>query len=376
MITPQIKFTYLHSDRFNTGLFLYKNGYNQSFTVIDILYKKKGRVYMIQRIENNQINTLKPILDALPDNLKRIVLSINSTILEGLEEIRIRQNRPIMVYSRGRDYFLCTDGKIVSHHPSNAYIATREDIKRILELISNYSIYAFEEELRNGYITLQGGYRVGISGKVVLGKEGIITFQHITSFNIRIARQIIDVANKVLPFIIDNGQVLHTLILSPPQQGKTTLLRDLSRQLSDGFPGFRGVKVGIVDERSEIAGCFQGIPQNDVGVRTDILDGCPKALGIIMLIRSMSPNVIITDEIGKPEDVIAIEDALNAGIKIITTAHSSGLEDARQRPILKSLLDKKVFQRILVLGNSLGTGTLEKVYDGINGRIILDRPIR
>ncbi|NLN41645.1 MAG: stage III sporulation protein AA, partial [Clostridiales bacterium] len=176
--------------------------------------------------------------------------------------------------------------------------------------------------------------------------------------------------------IINDGQVLHTLILSPPQMGKTTLLRDLSRQLSNGFSGFRGVKVGIVDERSEIAGCFQGIPQNDVGVRTDILDGCPKALGIIMMIRSLSPNVIITDEIGRPEDAMAIEDALNAGIKIITTAHSSGLEDARKRPILKSLLDKKVFQRVLVLGNSLGTGTLEKVYDCINDQILLDHPIR
>jgi len=331
---------------------------------------------MIQRIENYQGNSYQPIVDALPDNIRKMILSINPTILEGLEEIRIRQNRPLMVYSRGRDYFLCTDGRVVTHHPRDAYIVTADDVRRILELISNYSIYAFEEELRNGYITLQGGYRVGISGKVVLGKEEIVTFQHITSFNIRIARQIINVANKVLPFIIDKGQVLHTLILSPPQMGKTTLLRDLSRQLSNGFSGFRGVKVGIVDERSEIAGCFQGIPQNDVGVRTDILDGCPKALGIIMLIRSMSPNVIITDEIGKPEDVIAIEDALNAGIKMITTAHSSGLEDAFQRPILKSLLNKKVFQRILVLGNSLGTGTLEKVYDGTNGQLLLNSPIR
>lgn len=134
--------------------------------------------------------------------------------------------------------------------------------------------------------------------------------------------------------------------------------------------------MGIVDERSEIAGCYQGIPQNDVGVRTDILDGCPKATGIIMLIRSMSPDVIITDEIGKPMDVMAIEDALNAGITIITTAHSHGLEDAQRRPILRSLLENNVFQRIMVLGNSLGTGTLEKAYDLIEGKELLDRPIR
>ena len=157
------------------------------------------------------------------------------------------------------------------------------------------------------------------------GKDGITKFQHITSFNFRIAREIRNAANKIIPYVIKGSRIYHTLILSPPQMGKTTLIRDLARQLSNGFPGFSGVKVGIVDERSEIAGCYQGIPQNDVGVRTDILDGCPKATGIIMLIRSMSPNVIITDEIGKPKDVMAIEDALNAGITIITTAHSHGL---------------------------------------------------
>lgn len=317
----------------------------------------------------------KPVIDALPDNLKRIILSMPSSILEDLEEIRIRQGRPLMVYSHGRDYFLCIDGS-VANNPNNSYLVTNEDTKRILELISNYSIYAFEEELRNGYITLHGGYRVGLSGKTVLNSSGITTFQHITSYNIRISREIINAADKIRPYITYKNQVLNTLILSPPQMGKTTLIRDITRQLSDGFQGFRGLKVGVVDERSEIAGCFQGVPQNDVGIRTDILDGCPKAMGIIMLIRSMSPNVIITDEIGKPDDVTAIEDALNAGIAIITTAHSHDLDDAKKRPILQSLLDKKIFQRILVLGNSLGTGTLEKVYNGNNDKILLERPIR
>ncbi len=317
----------------------------------------------------------KPVMKALPDNIKKIILSISPDILNELEEIRIRQGRPLMVYSHGRDYFLCKDGGI-TYNQNSAYIVTQEDTRRILELISNYSIYAFEEELRSGFITLQGGYRIGLAGKTVLKGDRVAAFQHITSFNIRISKEVINAANKILPFIIKGNRVLHTLILSPPQMGKTTLIRDITRQLSNGFQGFRGVKVGVVDERSEIAGCFQGIPQNDVGIRTDILDGCPKAVGIIMLIRSMSPNVIITDEIGKPDDVVAVEDALNAGISIITTAHSHGLEDAQKRPILKSLLDKNIFQRILVLGNSLGTGTLERVYDGINGKLLLEKPIR
>ncbi len=329
---------------------------------------------MQQKMDNSQWN-FKPVIDRLPDSLKKIILSVSPTILKDLEEIRIRQGRPLMVHSHGRDYFLCIDGKIAPH-PKDAYFVTKADTRKVLELISNYSIYAFEDEIRSGFITLEGGYRVGLSGKVTLNRGEVATFQHITSFNIRISKEILNAANKIIPYIVKGDQVLHTLILSPPQMGKTTMLRDLARQLSNGFPGFRGVKVGIVDERSEIAGCFQGIPQNDVGIRSDILDGCPKAIGIIMLIRSMSPNVIITDELGKIEDVVAVEDALNAGITVITTAHSSGLEDARQRPILDSILDKKIFQRVLVLGNSLGTGTLEKVYDGLNGEILLDKPVR
>lgn len=318
---------------------------------------------------------IQPVLDALPDNLRGIIMSVSQVVLKGLEEIRVRQGRPLMVHSHGRDYFLCRNGG-VTRHLQNAYIVSANDARRILELISDYSIYAFEEELSSGYITLQGGYRVGLSGKMTSDKKGTPKFQYITSFNIRIAREIYNVANKIIPYAVKGNRVFHTLILSPPQMGKTTLIRDLARQLSNGFPGFSGVKVAIVDERSEIAGCYQGMPQNDVGVRTDILDGCPKATGIIMLIRSMSPDVIITDEIGRPEDVTAIEDALNAGITIITTAHSHGLEDARRRPILKSMLESNIFQRIMVLGNSLGTGTLERVYDPIEGKELLDLPIR
>lgn len=329
---------------------------------------------MLQKMEGLGYG-IEPILRALPQNLRKLLLSIPIGILKDLEEIRIRQGRPLMIYSNGRDYFLCNNGT-VNQHPRSAYLVSDTDSRAILELISDYSVYAFEEELSCGFITLQGGYRVGLSGKVIIDSRGTIKFQHITSFNLRISREIKGVANKIIPYTVKSNHVLHTLILSAPQMGKTTLIRDFAKKISNGFPGFKGLKVGIVDERSEIAGSCHGIPQNDVGIRTDVLDGCPKAAGITMLIRSMSPNVIVTDEVGKPDDVEAIEDALNAGITVITTAHSSGLEDAKRRPILESILQKGIFQRILVLGNSLGTGTLEKVYDGINGEELLSRPMR
>jgi len=329
---------------------------------------------MEQKVDK-ALDAIRPVLEALPDNLRRIIQKMPLAILKDLEEIRIRQERPLMVYSRGRDYFLCEDGNPVMD-PMKAYHVSSSDTQRIIQLMADFSLYALEEEIRNGYITLKGGYRVGLAGKGLMEGGKLKTLKYINSFNIRITREIRGVADKVLPFIIDNGRVLHTLILSPPQMGKTTLIRDLIRQISNGFPGFSGVKVGVVDERSEIAGCYRGIPQNDIGVRTDILDACPKAIGIIMFIRSMSPQVIVTDEIGKPEDVSAIEDALNAGIKIVTTAHSHGLEDARRRPILSSILEKKIFERILILGNSMGTGTLERVYDGDLKNNLLNRPIR
>lgn len=317
----------------------------------------------------------KVILEALPENLQIIINKIPLSFAKSLEEIRIREERPLMIFSSGRSYCIKQDGT-PSLSPKGAYIVTRQDTKRMLQRISNYSIYAVEEELRNGYITLKGGYRVGVAGKSVLDDGKIKTLKYISSFNIRISREVVGSASKIMHYITSGTEVYHTLILSPPQMGKTTLIRDIARQLSDGFPGFTGVKVGIVDERSEIAGCFQGVPQNRVGFQTDVMDACPKAIGIMMMIRAMSPAVIITDEVGKAEDADAIEEALNAGIKIITTAHSGDIEDASRRPVLSKLLEKRIFQRILVLGNSLGVGTVEKIYDGYTMKNILMDPVR
>ena len=144
--------------------------------------------------------------------------------------------------------------------------------------------------------------------------------------------------------------------------GKTTILRDLARLLSNGNKYMKGVKVGIVDERSEIAGCYQGVPQNDVGVRTDVLDGCPKALGMMMMIRSLSPEVIITDEIGRQEDIYALEEALNSGISVITSVHGNDFEDVKRRPVVWQILKKNIFKVIIVLGKNQVPGTIDSIY--------------
>ena len=327
-------------------------------------------------INNKTINSIKNIiLPSLSINIRQIIEKIDPRYLSTLEEIRIRENRPLMVTLSNRDYLVRPDGRLISKN-SGAYMVTNQDSSSILQLISDHSIYAIEEELRNGYITLRGGHRVGFTGKGVLEGGNIKTLKYISGFNFRISREIKGVANRVLPYITDEGEVLHTLIISPPQCGKTTLLRDLIRQISDGNTslGLKGHKVGVVDERSELAGCYKGVPQNDIGIRTDVLDGCPKARGMIMLIRSMSPHVIATDEVGSSEDIFAIEEALNAGIKIITTVHGKDLEEISRRPLLKDLINNRIFKRIIILSNRLSTGTIEKVLEGDNYKNIFFIP--
>src|SRR5699024_2402913 len=177
-----------------------------------------------------------------------------------------------------------------------------------------------------------------------------------------------EISNHILPYLIDEKRDFYnTLIISPPQCGKTTLLRDIIRNLSNGNEKLgRGFKISLVDERSEIAGVYNGVAQNDVGIRIDILDGCFKADGIIMLIRAMTPEIIAVDEIGGQKDVDAIDEALRAGIKFIATIHGYGLEDIRNRVNLKRIIYEKVFKRFIVLDRSKGVGTIKSIIDGDN----------
>lgn len=313
----------------------------------------------------NTRKNLEEIFYALPPSVREVITKIPNDMLQEIEEIRLRVNRPLAVYLKNEEKFVSKEGTI-SFSPSLAYIVTSEDCEKALQLISKSSLYAFEEEIKNGYITLKGGYRVGIVGKCVLENGYIKTLKNISGYNYRISKEIIGVAEEILKYLITPSKdVYNLLIISPPQCGKTTLLRDITRWISNGidFLGFKGKKIGIVDERSEIAGCYNGIPQMDVGIRTDVLDGCPKAYGMIMLIRSMSPEVIVTDEIGKKEDVEAIHEVLNTGVKIITTVHASDIDDLIKKPILKDVISLRYFERYVILSNHLGAGTIEIILD-------------
>jgi stage III sporulation protein AA len=277
-----------------------------------------------------------------------------------IEEIRIRIDRPIEVTMAGKSIFL-------------PYKVLAEDAQHLLNKISRHSIYALEEELRRGYITIDGGHRVGLAGKVILDEGKVKAIRDISSFNIRIAKEKIGIAEPLIPALYDRHWQ-HTMIIGPPQTGKTTLLRDIARIVSSGEhdKGIPAYKVGIVDERSEIAGCVNGIPQLTFGARVDVLDACPKAEGMMMMIRSMSPDVLVVDEIGRLEDTEAILEAVNAGIKLMMTTHGESFDDIRNRPSLKRILDQGIFQRYVELSRQKGPGTITKMKDS-NGKEISNK---
>lgn len=277
-------------------------------------------------------------------------------------EIRLRVNAPLIVIYQGKEYFLTSEGEL-TREEAKAYHVQTEDLKEMLEYISGYSLYAFEEEIRQGFLTIVGGHRVGIAGKTILDGNKIKSLKYISYINLRLSHQIKGCASPILPYIIKNRQICHTLIISPPRCGKTTLLRDLIRQVSNGNRYMPGVSVGVVDERSEIAGSYQGIPQNDLGIRTDVLDCCPKAEGMMMLIRSMSPEVVAVDELGDYEDIHAIESVIHCGCKLFATVHGSSIEDIKRKPLLQRLMQEKVFERYIVLYKKDCAGQIKAIYD-------------
>lgn len=295
------------------------------------------------------------IQDLFAGNIRKLLIDARPNY-DDLYEIRMRVGRPVFLICREGECFLRGRG-------SSPYLVTDEDVKETLEYVSGYSLYAYEDEIRQGYISVQGGHRVGITGKVVLDGDRIRGMKYISCINLRIAHEIPGCADAVMPFVRTKDWTAHTLIISPPRCGKTTLLRDIIRQLSSGTKDAPGVTVGVVDERSEIAGCYQGIPQNDLGERTDVLDGCPKAEGMQMLIRSMSPAVVAVDELGREEDFRAVESVIHCGCKLIATAHGDSLTDILRKPFFARLREMQVFERYIVLRNEKMAGTVTGIFD-------------
>jgi stage III sporulation protein AA len=305
----------------------------------------------------------------LPSSITELLARLPPHVVQTLEEIRIRRERPIELLYRGQSVWLAAAGGVTADVRA-ARIASATFCRQLLDHLTQHSVYSYEEQLRRGYFTIAGGHRVGCSGQTTLAGGVVKLIREVSGFNIRLAREKKEFAAKLLPWLYDGkkGMYLHTLIASPPQHGKTTLLRDLVRKVSDGYVDntntrISGRKVGLVDERSEVAGCAAGVPQFDVGLRTDVLDQCPKAEGMMMLIRAMSPHVVAVDEIGRAEDAAAIHEALLAGITVFATIHAGHIQEVMNRSLLRPLFEQQLFQRYVMLQRKEGTHTHIKIYD-------------
>ena len=251
------------------------------------------------------------VLGYLPERIEKMLVTLISKERVDIEEIRLRSNSPLTVGVWGESCFITPNG---------------------------------------GYITLCGGHRVGICGKAVCSEGKITAFKEISSLNFRIANQILGIADGVMDKIVCGAEVNSTLVIAKPQMGKTTLLRDIIRQVSD-----RGFKCGIADDRGELGAVYGGVPCNNVGAQTDIIDGAPKAAAIEMLLRTMSPKVIISDEIASDKDVAALRLAAGTGVKIIASTHGDSVEDVLSRPMLAPLFRDGIFNRAIVLRRDFST---------------------
>lgn len=291
---------------------------------------------------------MEEILRLFPIELKDQIELKVSNQWSDLQEIRLRLRQPIE---------LVFDQQVVWIEKS---VLSHRDCMFILNQISEFSLYRMEDELREGYMTIEGGHRVGLAGRVNTLAGYVKAIQHITFFNIRIAKEKVGVALPIMPYLYES-EYFNTLFVGPPQTGKTTFIRDVSRLIATGWRNISARKVGVIDERSEIGASIKGVPQHDVGLRTDVMDACPKAEGMMMLIRSMSPEVIIVDEIGSHHDVEALMEAIHAGVTVICTIHGQTVEELKNRPSLQSLFTQKVFKRIVVLERGYKPGKILEI---------------
>ena len=288
------------------------------------------------------MNLVQEIGHVFPDSIRKRMEEVLHR--PDITEIRFRLNLPLLVRTLCREYYLSGQGRLTVEE-KEAYRVTAEDLRILFQKISQYSLFAYKEEIREGFITLSGGHRIGLCGKVYYDGEGRRQLQQITSMNLRIARQLAGCASPFFAVLTSKHSFCNTLLISPPGGGKTTYLRDIIRLASDGTGELCGQNVSVVDERSEIGNRTKLSDGFYLGQRTDLLDHCPKAEGMLMMLRSMGPQIIAADEIGDAGDVEALRYIRNCGCRLLMTVHGGKVEDILKRPFLGEYLREYPFER-------------------------------
>ena len=281
----------------------------------------------------------------LPLRLRKLALALPEQQKEEAEEFRLRAGQPMTV--------LLPSGEV-----SLEAEVEPEELETLCDLATEFSRYAAAETLKEGYLSVRGGFRIGLCGTAVMKEGSNTNLKQFSSAAVRIARERRGIADELLAQLFRSGEMESTLILSPPGGGKTTLLRDLVRGVSEGVSPHGRRRVALNDERGEVGGMYLGKPQMDVGPHTDVLDACPKALGIPIVLRAMNPQVIAMDEITVKEDLKAVSLAAGCGVRMLATIHAGSVEELQEKPLYRSLLEDQIFRLAICISRAGG----ERVY--------------
>ncbi len=344
-------------------------GFPRKVTFLEGISLVHASYISVIRVEETTLETREQICKIFPRGIREILID-SSIDFEHLCALRVRANKPIIFEMEDGERFIDSEGCLISDAKS-ALCINMEDIKRMLEFICSFSLYAYDDEMRQGFITIEGGHRIGIAGSVSLVEGHVDRMKYISCLNVRVAHEIRGCGDECMDYMYEDGVLQNTIIVSGCGRGKTTILRDIIRQISDGNGEHAGVSVGVVDERSEIGACHHGIPQNDLGMRTDIMDGCPKAYGLRMLIRSMAPKVLAVDELGGVSDLEAVRFAVASGCKLIATIHAADMRELKNIPMMKKLLSERLITRLIFLRPEGRPGQISRICDGMGGEIFI-----